>query len=609
MFDLFIDYCFTPEQPREIDFSRLSRYKDIKGKTGSFRTPSLSVSWLERESTLKKMHHSGNLTFMVFGSVFTNQKYALQTGIKPHAAGADFIENLYLNYHHRFIKWIKGSFIIIIINHHDSSIQMFTDQLNVLPLYYFHPAERVVITSNTALFAELGICDIKPNMTALAEQAIFDYPLSDSHFISGIKQTLPASHYTFSKGQTQIQPYWDVSELISQELLPRRQSLDLLAEQLFENVALYTSDTEKLLVSLTGGFDGRTNLAMLRKPAGDFLCYSYGMPGSLQIEIPQQISKKLGIPYKPVYLDQTFEQQYGTLAGKAIYFSNGMAPLMRANYPYAYQQLNSFADTILTGLFGSEILRPIFSMGIFYNDDTIDIFLSGNPESALKNTIRKIKSFQLIDDDILDQAEPAILEKLKKNYFDKYKDIDPVMRFFLFIINEGLRKYFMQEIQIERVYVTTRFPYFDIDFVELIHKTPYAGMYNGFLGNSKIKRRKGQLLYAHIFKRYNPELGKITLDRGYTPDTLLQPFPANYINIYRGVLKMKQYYKQKGNETFNSEVWSIPFITNVLKNYEPKKTWGTGIKSLFENKQHRQIFLKYAHILSVYQYFNMIAKK
>lgn len=609
MFDLYIDHCFGPGQPAEIDFSRLPGYDNIKGKTGNYKNKTFCISWIERESPVKKIHHFNNQTLVIYGSVFTNKKYCEKTGIKPQVAGAELVAELYRKFQDELAAYIKGSFVIMITDDQKNCVKLITDPLNVLPLYYFYSAEKLVITSHTALFAEQGICQLQPDLTALAEQAIFDYPLFDHHFINHIRQTLPGCIYTFDNTRESVTRYWDVSQLIHQQLMNKKDSLELLAEQLFENVALHTSDTNKLLVSLTGGFDGRTNLAMLRKPASEFLCYSYGMPGSLQLEIPLQISKKLGIQYQPVYLDQKFEQQYSSLAEKAIFFSNGTAPFMRANYPFAYQQLNSYSDTILTGLFGSEILRPIFSMGIFYNDDTIDIFLSGNPEKALKNAIRKIKTCRLIDDDILDKAAPVILDNLNKNYFEKYKDIDPVTRFFLFIIHEGLRKYFLQEIQIERVYVTTRFPYFDLDFVELIHQTPFAGMYNGFLGQSKIKRRKGQLLYAHIFKKYKPELGKIILDRGYTPDTLLQPFPANYINIFRGVLKMKQYYKQKGNETFNSEVWSIPFITNVLKNYEPQKTWGNGLKSLFENKQHRQIFLKYAHLLSVYQYFNMIAKK
>jgi len=80
--------------------------------------------------------------------------------------------------------------------------------------------------------------------------------------------------------------------------------LNILAEQLFENVKLYTSDVSKLLVSVTSGFDGRTNIAMLRTDNFDYLTFSYGMRGSRQITVPQSISKKLNIPYKPIYCDK-----------------------------------------------------------------------------------------------------------------------------------------------------------------------------------------------------------------------------------------------------------------------------------------------------------------
>ena len=95
---------------------------------------------------------------------------------------------------------------------------------------------------------------------------------------------------------------------------------------------------------------------------------------------------------------------------------------------------------------------------------------------------------------------------------------------FFFILQEGIRKYFMQEIQIERVYVTTRFPYLDDDLVELIYKTTFAGMYNGFLKKSMVKRRKGQLLYAHIINKYKPELERFFLIGVINPMIYLNHF-------------------------------------------------------------------------------------
>jgi hypothetical protein len=261
----------------------------------------------------------------------------------------------------------------------------------------------------------------------------------------------------------------------------------------------------------------------------------------------------------------------------------------------------------MTGLFGSEVMRPLHNLGIMMNDYSEKLFLSDKTEDILKDIFEDIKKKEYIKPEIIDNSFKEIWNELNRDFFEKYNKYDKVLRFFFFIIQEGVRKYFSQEIQIERVYVTTRFPFFDDDFVELMYKTPFAGMYNGFLGKSKFKRRKGQLLYAYIYKRFKPELGRMRLDRGYKPDDLLKPFPFNFISIYRGIKKTASYKKQKGNDTFNSEKWTEKFISDVIFNEaDNTDVFGPGLKNKYEDKSYLKDLLKYSHFISMKKYFNSI---
>ena len=122
---------------------------------------------------------------------------------------------------------------------------------------------------------------------------------------------------------------------------------------------LSASDSEKVLVSLTGGFDGRCNLALLDHPKENFLCYSMDAR-SRQIKVPEKIAYKTGINYKPIILDENFVRNYAHIfLILATYFSNGSAPISFANIYYAFNQLSSYSDVAVTGSFGSEILRPL----------------------------------------------------------------------------------------------------------------------------------------------------------------------------------------------------------------------------------------------------------
>ncbi|MCX6165925.1 MAG: hypothetical protein NTU73_13855, partial [Ignavibacteriae bacterium] len=370
------------------------------------------------------------------------------------------------------------------------------------------------------------------NNLALVQQLIFDYVLGTKTFYKDIYRINNGMIYLFNEKGKKEKRYWSVEELYNEKLYLKTDSLEMLSKQLHQNTNLYCSDTEKVLVALTGGFDGRANLALLDKSPDNFLCYSYGMPGSQQVEVPKMISERLKINYSPVLLDEKYEKEHDLCTAEAIEYSNGFAPILRSNYPYAYKNLNSYSKTIMTGLFGSEVMRPLHNLGIMMNDYSEKLFLSDSPKEVLYEILEDDKRKNYIESKIIDDNVEELVEEIYSEYFIKYKNYDKILRFFFFIIQEGVRKYFSQEIQIERLYVTTRFPFFDDDFVQLMYKTPFAGMYNGFLGKSKFKRRKGQLLYAYIYKKFKPELGKILLDRGYKPDDLLKPFTFNVYQFY-----------------------------------------------------------------------------
>lgn len=563
------------------------------------------VCFLERKHTEKNYFNKNGKYIFLFGTVYTNNLYNVLCGQVPQIIYAEFINNLLDKYGDEIVKYIKGSFVIVVYDELNNNIKIISDRLNVLPLYYSFKDEILVISSSVRMILNSGFVSTEYNNLALLQQFIFDYTLGTKTFYKDIFRIDNGIVYFFSEKGKDERRYWSVEELYNEKLYSKSESLEMLSKQLHQNANLYCSDTDKVLVALTGGFDGRANLALLDKSPDDFFCYSYGMPGSQQVKIPKMISERLKINYSPVLLDEKYEKEHDQCTAEAIEYSNGCAPILRSNYPYAYKNLNSYSKTIMTGLFGSEVMRPLHNLGIMINDYSEKLFLSDSPKDVLYEILEDAKRKNYIKSKIIDDNAEELVEEIYSEYFIKYKNYDKILRFFFFIIQEGVRKYFSQEIQIERLYVTTRFPFFDDDFVQLMYKTPFAGMYNGFLGKSKFKRRKGQLLYAYIYRKFKPELGKILLDRGYKPDDLLKPFPFNFISIYKGVRKTKTYKKEKGNDTFNSEKWTRKFINDsIYKNPVANGLFGKGIIDNFENKSYLKDLLKYSHFISLIKYFN-----
>ena len=582
-------------------------YLNIKGNEISNHIENGFYSCLHRSDYRNSFAETEELKLWIFGSVFSNRNFALQTEGQPHRIYASELLLLYLDNEGKLTSKIKGSFVLIILNEKARQVKLISDRHNLLPLYFTFKNGLLIVSSNITAITKNPLVSQQPDELALTEQVLFDYILDDRTFFKDIKRIRAATDYQFSEAGMVSSPYWDVSQIYHEKLIGKTESLEMLGDMLHENVNLYASDTEKVLVSLTGGFDSRTNLALIDRSLDDFLCYSYGMPGSKQLSIPQEIADRTGIHYEPVKLDTCFLQSYEQYSHLATYFSNGTAPIGFCNIPYAYKQLCKFSETIVTGLLGSEILRPLHNLGIQINDQSCEIFLSDNYEKAIDNVIARIMGKNLIKPEILMQSVNFLKDFFAENYFKKYSGYDKLTRLFFFILNEGVRKYFSQEIQIERVFVTTRVPYFDNDIVDLMYQTPFAGMYNGFLGKSKFKRRRGQLLYAHVIKKYNPQLGKIILDRGYTPNDLLLPFPLNYLKIGIGVLNVKKYIKiAGGNDTFKTETWAEETIKTSLQktNRLSDQIFANRLKDTYENRLHFNNYLTYRHLISVHSFLS-----
>ena len=608
IFDFFFETDFKNKTINSgIAFKDLSQYLDIHGNEVSTHFGDAFATSLYRANYDNSYVSDSGLHLWLYGYAFTSKEYSKKTGSKVDRIHAKGILDLSKEYGLEYLHLIKGSYVLVFYNENDNTVKVVTDKLNVLPLYYSLKDSKLAISSNTSLLLSLEWVNREQDDLALAMQSLFDYMLGEHYFVKGIRRFENGMVYNFTTEGLIKERYFDVKELYHPTLLPKNASLDLLAEQLKENVTLYSAQSENVLVSLTGGFDGRTNLAMLELPYEQFKCYSYGMPGSRQITVPQEVAKKTGIDYEPIYLEQDFLDQYYENSVRASYFSNGTAPIGFCNIPYAYRKLRSYSQSVITGLFGSEILRPLHNVGIMVNDQSFELFLSDNYRNSAEKLVDQLIEKGLLREEEQDVIQRELIEYLNREFFEKYREFDPVTRFFFFLLQEGIRKYFSQEISIERVYVTTYFPYFDFDLVGLIYRTPWAGMYNGFLGNSKFKRRKGQLLYAHIIRKYKPVLGRIKLDRGYSSNDLLLLFPVNYIKIAKGVyLAKKRMRAAGGNDTFRTPEWSEMTVRKIINNQSVSFFhFDSFLLDSSKEKMTDSTFLTYRHLVSLKLYFQL----
>lgn len=580
------------------------RYKsyDFDFKEYSVKTTRAVFYFLETCETTENYFLRECMHVFVFGVVFSNKDYQSLVGQKPKKLTAAEVFTLYRNHGRDIVKYIKGTFVMLFYDEKENDLLCINDHLNVLPIYYSFKNGVFIFSSAMKPILDSSLVSAAINKTAIVEFALFDYTLGSKTYYEDINMLDFGKILTVNKAGVKEIRYFSTNTLFQRELLNKEESFEMLSRLLHENTNLYAADAKKFLLSLTGGFDGRTNLALLDRPKEDFLCYSYGMPGSRQISVPMEVAQRLNINYRPIYLDKRYEEVYEDCALRALFYSDGTAPILRADFPYAYQQLNDFAHTAITGLFGSEILRPIRNLGLQINDNSQRLFLGDDFDESLKHILNNEKSRCFFQPLLFEECYDALREYFWDNYIVKYNNVDKLMRFFLFFIGEGMRKYFMQEIRIERVFVSTRFPYLDFDLIWLLFKTPFAGLYNGALKQSPVGRQKAQSLYCRLMDKYKPALGKVVTDRGYKPRDLLSPLW--FFKILPGYIRTRRYYKRVGNDTFNAERWTdLVFSKNLELMDKETDIFTNSLSEKYRNKENLTDNYYFSRVFSLKHWF------
>ena len=573
----------------------------------SVTIPGGEIAYVARNAGANSYHVSGSVHILIYGYVFTNRAYEDLSGAKPHLVDAVELAGFFRRFGSMLPEYLKGSFVVVAIDVRTREVTAIVDRLNVLPLFYAYTGGCLVISTSVRAILASEVAKPRIDKVSVLEALLFNYPLLDRSLFEGIKRLDAGTVYRFGEEGISTRKYWSVRQLYHEDLLGGREALETVASSYEEAVNLYAADADRFWLALTGGFDGRTNLSVLHREPTEFQAYSYGLPGSKQISIPLEISKRLGITYRPIFLEEEFEESYGEFADEAIELSNGLAPLSRANFNYVHRKLEPYADVVVSGLFGSEVLRPPYNLGTLLNDFIVSLFQSKTPQKTIKHFATVLVEKGYIQSRLVRHALDGVMEDIEKHYLQGYKDLARPIRLSMFFLDEGARKYFSWEISIERPYVTNRFPYLDFDFLDTLHKTRYAGMYGGYPGRGLLKRRESQLVYAFIIDKYKPELGVIPVDRGYAPRDLLHFFPLGFLRVVFGYTAARVYRLRVGDDTFKTEKWVIGTINRYLtENRETIDFWGSRIENIFRDGSFKKDFLKYCQVVSLMHYFDTL---
>jgi hypothetical protein len=410
------------------------------------------------------------------------------------------------------------------------------------------------------------------DQAAIAETMIFNWPLHERTLLRKIKRLSSATILTINNTRLLKHTYWDLRRLFSLQMLPEAEALEQGSDFFFNCVNTMVEDQPKICASFTSGFDSRVLHSVLQKDRQDILSYSFGISGSWNINIPKKICTDLHYPFKPVYLDRAFEEVYVDFARQTVALSDGLG-LQRANYAYAFKQISTFAQVIITGIFGSDILRTFQNVGNAVSHSFMRMNATQDPLKILREIIDEYSQASYLVPEVFSTNLEEISKDISE-WFDWCRGFSTNQRFFLYYINEAARKWFSAEVSTEKVYATNRFPYLDDEFVELIFRAPFAGIYTQPAHPTVNNRFKSQYFYAYTIQKYKPELLHYPTDHGYSPNDLLLPIPLLVVGPkYVGARSWRKVFQYR---EFRPKEWLSDFYGNYLF---PKVKDHTGMVS------------------------------
>lgn len=462
-----------------------------------------------------------------------------------------------------FLNSLKGNFTLVFVDEAGGQCSLYNGRFGISPFYYALDDTRFIFSTSLAAVAGRLSAKLEIDPAAVAELALFNYPLGYRTYFRQVKMLQPAEIVCASATGLQQERWWDARTLYEAPLYPERQALELGSELFHKTVNDLACDVPRVRLSFTSGFDSRAMMAVLEKEPKEYLAYSFGIPGSLNVDIPRQIAQQLGLSYKPVVLDSWYEQVFDNYALQAVILSDCLSTVERANYPYAFEKLAHFSPVAITGLCGSELMRTFQNVtGTIVSAHLARLNFSADPRAEFRKILTMSGAAGYFAPELLHQPAEEVEADVSAALIQAFGDMPSDRRFYMLLLTEGLRKYFGAEVHMERPWGTNRLPYLDDEFVEFAFRAPFAGVFSRTLNPTVGNRFRSQYFYAYVIHKYRPELLRYPTDHGYPPADVLSPLAL--LKIGPKFLYRRWKRKRTGYQEFKTEEWTESFYRRHL---------------------------------------------
>ncbi len=398
------------------------------------------------------------------------------------------------------LKSINGHFTAAIYDFVEEKLLLISDRMGTRPHYYANTSNGFVFAPEVKAILKAGI-DKEINYSAIAELFSFGHLFGSKTLFKNIHQLPPASYLVYSKGEYSFHKYWDFpcyEEAYTKEW-PSKKRINSYTEEfidIFSNAMKrnFSKNSDKILISLSGGLDSRFVAAFAKKfGINPLVSFTMGPEGSEDQMYAKQVAEKTGMQYNPFVVkpDNIWED-----ASKFSYFSDYMSLINGPIQAFeAVKELKKRTEVTITSqmcdaFFGSTLARSRFQ--VLSNKKSFD----AEAVNIISNSFNLFSNHQIKQ--VFESESYRKISGLQANVPEQYMKTSriPLEAYLNLLFNEHGRRGTLGGNIMYNLFLETRMPSYDNDVFEFANKLP-------------LKLRENQYLYRKGFSILFPELTKI----------------------------------------------------------------------------------------------------
>jgi len=270
---------------------------------------------------------------------------------------AELLLHLYEEMGEAFVHDLKGWFLAFIYDIKRARTLIVNDCFGIYRAYYTQQNETLIIASEIKSILKYRQASFEPNKDKFPEYFLYDAVLQDETLFKNIYRLPPASVWIYEGGAVTKRQYYDFSTFSERTTLDKM-GFHEQANKIFRKIMPGYIDGEGVGLSLTGGWDSRSELATIKNLGYSLPCYTWCGPygDSLDVRFGRRAAQIAGQEYGVFYIGKDFFENFSDYAYKTIYFSDASADVFKAHELYLNRLTRNVSPIRLTGKHGSHTM-------------------------------------------------------------------------------------------------------------------------------------------------------------------------------------------------------------------------------------------------------------